>query len=623
MKNDVLAQLQKAQSTITSAMELCLKTKKVKEINTALSSAKEQTTEAMSSVLSHPNRRSLSKTKKSLQVLDNLVSGLMNGLAQKELGVKDFRAVCSTVQTKFIPQFSESLSNEAENFSQAATEPELSDTQKQIRDAVMAATENTVAEPEEGETEREERIARERRDRQQSIANDKNSSVIEQRFARYREERSRLPMALKTPYSVVRMSIHPRFENGSPTNPILLEKLGIPYSEIPLGSVPRSHGINTTQKVERYIILEQQMVLLVSKSHLSGILDRKKEDLQDENKEEFKSFRVRRKKLAAELLTATENIEKARRAVADMESQAAEIKRLSEKIATFNSRIQGKLKSSYTEEDQQKIDARKAKLSEIDSLSEQHYALYQKRKTNFGDKLAQEHEEVKSKLDSARLELNDLNKEVEEINRKYQTKYPEITKDMEQLAICERKLTNAQKIETQRQRMVADAETTAQRIKDAQERNEEALKEARRGAKVEKKHLDDRSATNEDYARSIISVINERTGSKYDLVTPKPIANPRNSKDILCFWIMPAGKLSAMVRGSGGKATVQYWDFLVDRNQKDDVVAEASNLEDRQKKHVDPREVPGTQEFYELSKNKHLRPKGWKSKYGKPVKRLI
>lgn len=676
MKTNVLAQLNTVQSSITSTLEVCLSSNKVKELNQVLSTAKTQTTEALASVAAHPQKRTLTQTKKSLTVIDNLLSGLIAGLSTRELAVKDFRVVCSSLKTNFLPKFEEAVSTEVDKFKSEAgigddvEEVELTPEQELIRQAVIAAevSEDEISEDEEDEDEheRETRIA-DRISAEKDNASMKIAGDVERRLARLRSTRKLLPERMKTPYSVVRLPVVPNFETESAKNPVLLEKLAIPFTEIPLGFSGRPTGITNPHKMERYVILEQQMILLISKDYVNDLLERKTEVRDEENSEEFGEHKARRKDLAARLKASEEAIDTAIEEFKNTPSQIDEIKRLEDKFKLISGEVKTALQSKYTPKEKQtlsalaELDAEIRKINrKIDKVDEAHrndtdYKQFVDRQLPDAEqaKLREEHEALKeqlkhlSKVEKYVAYVDKFKAEVEALDKKrkplaleaskIQTRHAStevLKKKIEQIAIIERKLLKAQKAELARNRLIPNAERMAARMATEAARNEEGLKQKRKAVKRSGAPI-----TPEDYARSIVSVMNERSGSKYALVTPIPAPNPRNSRNILCFWIMPSSKLSALMKATGGKAKVKEWDFPFEderferapdvrtgwshpSDRGSHLLAKLGNrtfksLSEREQadffKAMSPSDQQEFLEFLEFSKNAHQRPEGWKS----------
>ncbi len=616
MKNNVLAQLNNAKSAITSTLEVCMSSKNATKITSSLSEAKNKMTEALASVQDHPNKRNLTQTKKSLTVIDNLVSGLLEGVSTREIKVKEFRAACGNLQSNFLPKLNESISNEVEKFKAEAgisddeeeiEVVELTAEQKEIRQAILSAAEEVSEdeiEEEEDPFDREDRIAK-KLDAEKVAGLNQISGDVERRLARMNALRSQFPQknGMKTPYTILRMPVVPNFETESAKNPALLDKLAIPYTEIPLGFSGRPTGITNPHKMERYVIFEQQFILLVSKDHIEDLLTYKTEEVSEENKDTARAIRQRRKDLKEELVRVTAELDTIKTEFEGSESNSPEIKRLEEKLKEYNRAVDETFKQSYTTEEKE---AKKLYDLTLREMRQSHSKLAQ----TFGDlsKELVEELEVKEKAhDEATKALN-------KINRKY-AKTDSMKKKLDQIAIMERKLQKTNAKELERLRMVPNAESRIKRVQTEIERHEENNKSVRKAIKRSGAPI-----VPEDYARSILSILNERSGSKYALVTPKFVHNPRNGGD-LCFWLMPASKLSALLRSTGGKAKVSQWDFPFQREEIKKLANQPStgwvHVRDRTFDQVkDNPEL--LKQWLEYEKNAKLRPTGWKSQYNKP-----
>lgn len=653
MKNTVLKQLSSVQSTITSMVEVCMSTKKVSQLNDALSKAHKKTTAALASVAEHPHRRNLSQTKKSLTVIDNLLSGLQQGLESRELRVKEFRAACSNLQSNFVQKFGESLSSEIDKFKVEAgivaeeddseiESVQLTDEQQRIRQAIIAAevSDDEVSEDvEEDEHERETRIA-DQRDAERKHALDETAGDVERRLTRLRSMRKLLPERMTTPYSMLRLPVVPNFEGEAAKNPVLLEKLAIPYTEIPLyGAAGSGVPIGLTKvKMERYVIFEQQMILLISKSFVNNLLEHKTEQIEEENKDEFGEHRKARKQLAYRIEVAQKSVDKAILESKTIPSQEEEIKRLNAKMRGYKADIDAVFTSSYTEAEKKlveelvelngKVGAAERAIDKRIQLHRSGGEVKPNVPTDASEKdraeILRQHSEDKlipvnvrferdkkklqHELDALYARQKTLASKVNVVQKKY-AKTADLKKKLEQIGIMERKLVKARAAETARERLVPDAEAELKRLNEESERNEDALKNKRKSAKRAGAPI-----TPQDYARSVLSVINERSGSKYALVTPIAAPNPRNSRDILCFWLMPTSKLSALMKSTGGKAKVAQWDFPFESERH-------VKIDEQRSGWVHPSDDNTHGDFLEFKKNEKHRPAGWKSRYGKPIKR--
>lgn len=157
---------------------------------------------------------------------------------------------------------------------------------------------------------------------------------------------------------------------------------------------------------------------------------------------------------------------------------------------------------------------------------------------------------------------------------------------------------------------VRDLEQQLTRLNDRYETETQRIADLKKSSKRAP------SMTSEDYARSVLAIINERGDINYSLVTSISAPNPRNA-DILCFWLMPNGKLSGLLKATGGKAKVKSWSFPAYEKQAG---VELKSLNERANKWVHPSRDPKHEDFLEFDQNKHLRPDGWKTRMKKPPK---
>lgn len=632
MKNNVLAQLSSVQSIVTSTVEECLSSKKVARITQSLNAARSKTAAALAAVAEHPQRRNLNQTKKSLTVIDNLLSGLAQGLEDRELSVKEFRATCSNLQTNFVQKFGESLSSEIEKFKSEAgitddvviEDENLTEDQQRIRTAILANTE-MIANAATDEVSEDEETAEEKYDRESQVARkidedrkanlDEVGANVERRLARLRAMRNQLPERMTAPYSMVRLPVVPNFETEAAKNPVLLDKIAIPFTEIPLYGATGGTGVPiglTKVKMERYVIFEQQMILLISKSYVQSLLDHKTGKIDEDNKADFGGHRQQRKQLAYQIDVAKNSVDKAVTEFQKLPSQKEEIKRLSEKLKRVTGEVDQAIRAGYTDDEKElfrQVRQLRGKISiqqnQIDKLQED-YRNKPEHRTAENQKLVDDSFEEIAALDK---KLAPLQKKINVVNKRL-AKTADLKKKLEQIDIMERKLDKAQSDENHRQRLIPEAEELLKRLTRESERNEDTLKNKRKAVKRAGDAI-----TPEDYARSVLSIINERSGSKYALVTTRAAPNPRNSRDILCFWLMQTSKLSALMSATGGKAKVTEWDFPFDSERH-------VTIDAHRKEWVHPSNDPSNPEYLEYNKNKQHRPEGWKSRYGKPAKRI-
>lgn len=607
MKNNVLAHIHSVAPKVSETIEVCLSSNSVSKVNAALSVAKNKTAEALASVAQHPNKRSLSSTRKSLTAIDNLLAGLMQGLETRELKVKQFRAVCSNLKTSFIPKLENSISEEVDKFKAEAgmmveENPELTPEQQQIRDALLADQSAEAAESDYERTERETNQEEEKR--RQQLAN--ISGDVERRLARLRSEISNMPKRLNAPYSIVKLPVAPHFETQAAINPTLLDKLAIPHTEIPLPNLGRD-GAHGAARMERYVIMEQQPILLVSKAYVEAILNKKTADIEDDNSEQAKAWRARRKQLAKDLAEAEENVGKAVDKFSATPSVEAEVQRLKTEARKLERQMQAATRERFNASDRKTYESFVEAGNSIATLNETLNDLSEKLKAKeieFDDYAAQT-PQLRKDLRAAQEKREELEQHVDALYEKY-AKSKDLKDLNKSLRIARKKFYKAENAENARNRLIPDAEERVAMVTKASEKFEEEIKSKRKAIKRAGPPI-----TTEDYAKSVLSVINERTHSHYALVTPTPAPNPRissNAQDILCFWIMPTQKLSALMRHTGGKAKVIRWDFPFDSERFEKPV-------DDRKGWIHPSDDPNHADFLEFAKNKAHRPQGWKSRY--------
>lgn len=373
MKRNVLAQLENVHALVASTLTVCQNSKKSKELKEVLATAKTEVSNALASIAESNKRRRLSQTKKTLVVLDNTFSGLLEGLNSRELSVTDFRAVCANLQTKFIPNFETSLSTESERIRSRAQgganadvvtlqDENLTESQNAVRAVLSAEADQHVAaatkdlentptvtsaevhddedeedDDSETEDEREERIQRERERR-----DDEEVDVVERRLKRLGKTREVLPTKLKTPYTLMRLPVVPIFETANATYPPLLEKLAIPHTEIPL-PLSASQG--------RYVIFEQQVLLLISRKAVNDMIEKQKAMRIENVKGNVKDKKDDLKTILANIQTTQTALEKARKKLAASNVQA--IRALEAKIDAGQRALDTKFRNGRTKEERE------------------------------------------------------------------------------------------------------------------------------------------------------------------------------------------------------------------------------------------------------------------------------
>lgn len=293
MRKNIAAQLDTVHTEITRTLEVCSSTNKSVKLKAALAQAGEEITTTVRTLQESPRSRSFVKTRKALVAIGNTVNGLLEGLNSRDLSVKDFRAVCSNLQTKFIPNFVSNLSQEVANLpenylsesavasvgEESKTAATAADTlpkgDKRVRAALasgkslqeqlaeiksmlqaapkMSDPEDEEEDPDESEEEKAARMEEERALEQARRENAADASSMEVIQA-LRKKRSLLPTRFsKTSlYSIVKLPLVPVFpENFKITESRNLDRCGIKHTMI-----------------QGYAFLEEQLILCISRTEV-------------------------------------------------------------------------------------------------------------------------------------------------------------------------------------------------------------------------------------------------------------------------------------------------------------------------------------------------------------------
>jgi hypothetical protein len=584
MKRRVLAQLDNVQALILSTVELCQKSNKSKVLQSTLASTKGEIGKTLESISESKKRRSLTQTKKALVSIDNTFSGLLEGLASKELSVKEFRSVCSNLQTKFVPKFVESLSSESEKIiSRSAGESDVSapapveadatltDVQSRAKAAIAANAEwkeklaeaaNTIrqveaavvpgedSEDEEDDKPEDEDEREARRDNERIVRLSQEEKDVKRRFARMRAMRSLLPQSLKAPYELIRLPVAPIFETSNASNPYALQKAHVPFTEVPMPYAG----------MERYVIFEQQIIMLVSRSAINASIE-----AQVKGRQKFvRGFSKNKRGIIGELqeqLTAIDEELKVERKK-QKKSKLPKIVEIQKKIDEANRSLNAKLVKGRTDKERElsreifKADKTEKESHEQGFLlaarnafkraEDAQKALPVDKRTGIDPQILKTLEEAEARYIKLNRQLNKLREaRMDAADRTLLAKNEVRLKKIEEL----RKEEDAN---TAVVRKLEEKRKALQEKLDKEEQNLEQGRKAVKKAPVMKP---------EDYAQTVLSIINERGATQYELVTKIHMPNPRNLQDIICFWIMPKGKLAALLKASGGKAKVRQWSF--------------------------------------------------------------
>lgn len=447
------------------------------------------------------------------------MSGLLEGLTTRDLSVKDFRAVCSNLQTKFIPNFVQNLATEVSKLPEVpevelpvqvapvvqvpargadrvraslSSGKTLQQQLEEIRGMLNAAPklpDPEDDEPEEEETEEEtaERLENERQ--QAQVERERVEDVGGLRvITALRAKRSLMPTRFTRTslYAIVKVPLVPVF----PDNFKLTD-------ERTLSGCAIKHTI-----IQGYAFLEDQLVLCISRTEVDKMNAAKVDSNRDTSVEKVAgakglhgSAEKRAVKLANEANVYSDELFTLNREINPLGLVVAKLK--AELAAATLIVKGGKTKDALGKE-------------------------IVKKPTTDAVRLAR----YTSKMNEAASKLKPLQPKLLALVRK--------ADDLKE------RLANAR----------------------ASEREQEAVIEKRRvDLRNTRKLLKPKAeaVTPVDYAMSVLAHVNEISAAAYTLVTNEFKVNVRNA-DILCFWIMPAAKLNRWFRDAGGKTKVQ-WSF--------------------------------------------------------------
>lgn len=291
MKKNTIGHLQDAQSSISSMLEICTSSNKVSALKVSLNS----TLAVLSGTVEHLQTRPrvLSKTKKALVAIQNTVQGMLEGVLAQDLSVKDFRAICTNLQSKFVPRMNDAILTEVpalkpvvdedqdegeEESPSAVAEPipehlqelrkvvvsggSLQDMLKTVRSQIVTENRAAVVPPsteivmfrKPSKEEVNERYEMEKADRQNEYFS-KQKEGANSHLVAMNKRKADMPTSLKShgdashPFTMVKMPLVPLFDAWTMTQETLLKRLGIPH--IPLAG---------------YMIFDDQLLLVISKS---------------------------------------------------------------------------------------------------------------------------------------------------------------------------------------------------------------------------------------------------------------------------------------------------------------------------------------------------------------------
>lgn len=282
MGKQVAARLGALTASLASMVEICSTTNKASAISAVLTSTGSEVDSVLEQLKKLP--KTYSKTKKSLVVLRNTISGMSDGIAGRDLTVKEFRAVCSNVKAKFIARLESSITEDEAKLpaeSRASDEqaeldaPALSPDLQEMRNVVLSggSLQDMLSAVRRQLADSNNRAAAVPRQAPVAVAPEEDPDPVGTRreatlntfYDREKQHgikelqalnkfREVMPPSLKShntdhPFTMVKMPIVPLFDQWTMTQASLLKKLGIPH--IPLSG---------------YMIFQDQLLLIVSRS---------------------------------------------------------------------------------------------------------------------------------------------------------------------------------------------------------------------------------------------------------------------------------------------------------------------------------------------------------------------
>ena len=265
-------------SSLEGMVDTCFSTNKAATVTSVLASAGSEVDSVLEQLKKFP--KTYSKTKKSLIVLRNTISGMHDGVIGHDLSIRELRAVCSNVKDKFLVRLATSIETDMERLpktEEATAEDslmaELPPDLREIRSVVLSggslqemlqtvrrqladANNQAAKAPTSVEVDAEEDpdpVGTKRNATLTSYYEKEKQNGIKELVA-LNKFREAMPSSLKShnsdhSFTMVRMPIVPLFDQWNVTPGNFLKKLGIPH--IPLSG---------------YMIFQDQLLLIVSKS---------------------------------------------------------------------------------------------------------------------------------------------------------------------------------------------------------------------------------------------------------------------------------------------------------------------------------------------------------------------
>ena len=273
MKSFASAAVSEVESTLTTMLSRCAATTKRRELTRILEESSTSLAESIDKLAT--KKRSLSKTRKSVEVVLNTVNGMINGLVSESITLPELRSVCRDISNKSIPRITDALQVESESIAEneavahavaeAAVEsnPELTESlskkswkgelAEQWRD-IQTEVRNSVA------------CSSQDADFRKQLRLELESSRVGDYLSMIKAESRNLPTTLKGGYGVARLPIVPMWENPMGVTSAKLKALAV------------RHG-----SIGGYPVLEGQFVLLISKHEMQFLKQPKRAKVVDKD----------------------------------------------------------------------------------------------------------------------------------------------------------------------------------------------------------------------------------------------------------------------------------------------------------------------------------------------------
>lgn len=593
MHKKLAERLDTVHSVIGATLKLCAKEKEATALKTALKSAVKEINETVIALANSPKSRSLIKTRKSLVAIENTFDSLHGGLVARELKVKDFRAACSTLEAKFVPNFVKNLTEEVLNLpkeNNVTTAVDAEDVSivehvpvdNRVKE-VLAAGGKTLAEqmasikrmlkeapvkqavhdPEddvaETEEEKAERLELEREADRLRREGQTDASSIETLMA-LRKKRSGLPTRLTKlqPFTIVKLPLVPVLVD----NPFVVEGKGGKF-ERTMAQLAMKYSV-----IQGYPFLEEQLILCVSRSDIENANIRHKEDVKEVARFKVKGVKSSQKKAETLVAERQEKIDEYLDTLASLAKRKASMEQNNKPFEKQQREIINEIRAISKAEYERvllKEITRRASYMELSEADQKHLArisLKTGHKRLTSDEMKArglDSEEAASHYASGvqKVLTKAANAEIATLKSADKAKLAKLIVQLVGLREKVKPYILYNKRVSDLGERIKNARVELAQFKDSVELKEEGIKAIRKAAKPKLNDI-----TPIEYAMNVLAHINEISHSNYQPVVQEFKVNVRNA-DILCFWIMPAAKLQTFLKLGSSKAKIQWafpWD---------------------------------------------------------------